>query len=107
MVTRARRIRRAVPRNCVAVAVGADATGGDCRIERAVDEFIAERNAAGDDVPVPLTERPYSGRFVVRTSPALHARLAVEAAEQSVSMNQWVVQKLAQRPLGGNLFDVD
>ncbi len=28
----------------------------------------------------------------------LHARLAVEAAEQNVSMNQWVVQKLADRP---------
>jgi len=56
---------------------------------------------------VPLTERPYSGRFVVRTSPALHARPAVEAAEQSVSMNRRVVQKLAQRGHGGNLFDVD
>ena len=30
-------------------------------------------------------------------SPALHARLAVEAAEQHVSLNQWVVQKLADR----------
>jgi predicted HicB family RNase H-like nuclease len=58
-------------------------------------------------VPAPLTERPSSGRFVVRTSPALHARPAVEAAEQSVSMNRRVVQKLAQRRLGGNLFDVD
>jgi predicted HicB family RNase H-like nuclease len=74
-------------------------------IEQAVDEFIAEREAAGDDVPAPLTERQYSGKFVVRTSPALHARLAVEAAEQNVSMNQWVVQKLAERRLSG-LFDL-
>jgi predicted HicB family RNase H-like nuclease len=28
----------------------------------------------------------------------LHARLAVEAAEQNVSLNQWAVQKLADRP---------
>ncbi|MBO0879662.1 MAG: type II toxin-antitoxin system HicB family antitoxin [Mycobacterium sp.] len=66
-------------------------------IEQAVDECIAERNACGDDVPTALTERRYTGKFVVRTSPALHARLAVEAAEQNVSMNQWVVQKLADR----------
>jgi predicted HicB family RNase H-like nuclease len=66
-------------------------------IEQAVDVFIAEREEAGDEVPRPLTERQYSGKFVIRTSPALHARLAVEAAEQGVSMNQWVVQKLAQR----------
>jgi predicted HicB family RNase H-like nuclease len=66
-------------------------------IEHAVDEFVAESEAAGDELPRPLTERPYSGKFVIRTSPALHSRLAVEAAEQGVSMNQWVVQKLAQR----------
>jgi HicB family len=58
-------------------------------VERAADEFIAAREEDGDDVPAPLTERKYSGKFVVRTSPALHARLAVEAAEQNVSMNQW------------------
>ena len=72
--------------------------------EQAADEHIAERQAAGEDVPVPLTEWQYSGKFVVRTSPALHARLAVEAAEQNVSMNQWVVQKLVGRQ-PSTLFD--
>ncbi len=64
-------------------------------VEQSVDEYLAERDG---DVPRPLTDRKFSGRFVVRTSPMLHARLAVEAAEQNVSMNQWVVQKLADRP---------
>jgi predicted HicB family RNase H-like nuclease len=63
-------------------------------VERAVDEHLAER---GEDVPPPLTERKFSGKFLVRTSPALHARLTVEAAEQNVSLNQWLVQKLADR----------
>jgi predicted RNase H-like HicB family nuclease len=67
-------------------------------IGHAVDEHVAERRAAEFDIPEPLTERRYSGRFVVRTSPKLHARLAVEAAEQNVSLNHWVVQKLADRP---------
>jgi predicted HicB family RNase H-like nuclease len=78
-------------------------------IERAVDELVSERQASGDHLPAPLTERQHSGKFVVRTSPALHARLAVEAAEQNVSMNQWVVQKLSgstARPTS-NLFDFD
>jgi predicted HicB family RNase H-like nuclease len=70
-------------------------------VEQAVDEHLAER---GEDVP-PLTERRFTGKFLVRTSPALHARLTVEAAEQNVSMNQWVVQKLADRPPIG-LFDL-
>lgn len=71
-------------------------------VEQAVDEYLAE---CGPDVPPPLTERQFSGKFLVRTSPALHARLTVEAAEQNVSMNQWVVQKLADRPPIG-LFDL-
>lgn len=63
-------------------------------IEREVDEYLAERDGDG---PPPLTDRKFSGQFLVRTSPMLHARLTVEAAEQNVSLNQWVVQKLAGR----------
>ncbi|WIM90451.1 toxin-antitoxin system HicB family antitoxin [Candidatus Mycobacterium wuenschmannii] len=72
------------------------------RIEQEVDEYVADRQG---DVPPPLTDRRFSGRFVVRTSPMLHSRLTVEAAEQNVSLNQWVVQKLAGRPPIG-LFDL-
>lgn len=65
---------------------------------QAVDDYIVDRSADGDELPPPLTERRYSGKFVVRTSPALHARLAIEAAEQNVSLNQWVIERLADRP---------
>jgi predicted HicB family RNase H-like nuclease len=70
-------------------------------VEHAVDEYLAEREG---DIPRPLTDRKFSGQFLVRTSPMLHSRLTVEAAEQNVSLNQWVVQKLADRPSFG-LFD--
>lgn len=53
--------------------------------------------STGETVPTPMADRRYSGRIVIRTSPELHSRLAVEAAEQRVSMNQWVVQKLSGR----------
>ncbi|MGA8332748.1 MAG: toxin-antitoxin system HicB family antitoxin [Mycobacterium sp.] len=71
-------------------------------VEHAVDDYVAEREG---DVPPPLTDRRFSGKFLVRTSPALHARLTVEAAEQNVSLNHWVVQKLSDRPPIG-LFDL-
>jgi predicted HicB family RNase H-like nuclease len=71
-------------------------------VEQAVDEYLAECDGSA---PRPLTEGKFSGKFLVRTSPALHARLTVEAAEQNVSLNQWVVQKLADRPPIG-LFDL-
>lgn len=78
-------------------------------VGQAVDQVIAEREADGGELPAPLTERQYSGKFVVRTSPALHARLAVEAAEQNISMNHWVVQRLSGRPSPGlgDLFGFD
>lgn len=65
-------------------------------VEQAVDEHLAE--SEGDDLPPPITDRNFSGTFLVRTSPSLHVRLAVEAADQHVSMNHWIVQKLADRP---------
>ncbi|WP_343572224.1 type II toxin-antitoxin system HicB family antitoxin [Mycobacterium sp.] len=71
-------------------------------VAQAVDDYIAD--CEGEVTP-PLTERKFSGKFLVRTSPTLHSQLAVEAAEQNVSMNQWVVQKLAGRPPIG-LFDL-
>jgi predicted HicB family RNase H-like nuclease len=71
-------------------------------VERAADEYLAECEGSA---PRPLTERKFSGKFLVRTSPALHARLTVEAAEQNVSLNQWAVQKVADRPPTG-LFDL-
>ena len=68
------------------------------RIEAAVDEYLREMDEVfGGEPPTPLTEHIYSGRFMIRTSRALHARLTMEAAEQRVSLNQWVVQKLAER----------
>ena len=74
-------------------------------VEQAVDVYIAECEADDHEPPPPLTDKKFSGKFVIRTSPALHARLTVEAAEQNVSLNQWVVQKLADRPPIG-LFDL-
>lgn len=68
-------------------------------IEAAVMEDIrATEEVFGVRPPKPLTEVDFSGRILVRTSRSLHARLTIEAAEQGVSLNQWVVQKLADRP---------
>lgn len=64
-------------------------------IESDVEDELRARDEAGLPPPAPMTEQNFSGRFMVRTSRSLHARLVVEAAEQNVSLNQWVVQKLA------------
>jgi predicted HicB family RNase H-like nuclease len=78
-------------------------------ITAAVDQRLVEMQEFEHPAPPPLSERKYNGTFVVRTSRELHARLAREAIEQRVSMNQWVVQKLSGRelPSGLGLFGLD
>ncbi|WAJ46028.1 type II toxin-antitoxin system HicB family antitoxin [Mycobacterium sp. Aquia_216] len=78
-------------------------------ITAAVDQRLVEMREFERPAPPPLSERKYTGTFVVRTSRELHARLAREAIEQHVSMNQWVVQKLSGRelPSGLGLFGLD
>ncbi len=67
------------------------------QVQARVAEIMAEYAEAEMDPPKSLTDYTYSGQFTVRTSPELHERLTVEAAEQGVSMNQWVAYKLAGR----------
>nr|WP_260759384.1 type II toxin-antitoxin system HicB family antitoxin [Mycobacterium sp. SMC-4] len=67
-------------------------------MQAVTDYLVAMDELFGGEPPVPLADHNFSGTFLVRTSPELHARMTTEAAEQHVSLNQWVVQKLANRP---------
>jgi predicted HicB family RNase H-like nuclease len=64
-------------------------------IRQLVAETVADLRANGEAVPEPLADREYSGRFLVRTTPDVHRRLALEAAEAKVSLNRYVNAKLA------------
>ncbi len=54
-------------------------------------ELLRER---GQEPPEPLATKRYSGKFMVRVPPAIHRLLALEAAEQGVSLNRLVASKL-------------
>lgn len=60
-----------------------------------VKDVVADLEANGEKVPEPIAERSYSGKFQVRTTPELHRQLAMEAAEENVSLNRYVNYKLA------------
>lgn len=60
-----------------------------------VAEVVADMQENGEDIPEPLSTRRYSGKFQLRVGEELHRRLALEAAEQRSSLNQYVVKKLA------------
>jgi predicted HicB family RNase H-like nuclease len=62
----------------------------------AVRDVLADLAASGELIPEPISERAYSGRFVVRVPEEVHRRLAREAAEQHVSLNRLVSDRLAR-----------
>ena len=64
-------------------------------IRQVVAEVVADMQASGETIPVPLAEKHYSGEFRVRIPPEVHRSLAMQAAEQGVSLNRLASAKLA------------
>ncbi|WP_236790268.1 type II toxin-antitoxin system HicB family antitoxin [Amycolatopsis sp. GM8] len=64
--------------------------------EELVAGIVADMQATGEPVPEPIAEKQYSGKFNVRVPAALHRELALAAAEQGVSLNRLVSDKLAR-----------
>lgn len=65
-------------------------------VERVVYDTVADMQDNDEQVPVPLAERRFSGRFNVRVPEDLHRRLATEAAEQGISLNRLISERLAR-----------
>lgn len=53
----------------------------------------------GFDIPEPTQSREYSGKLLVRMPKSLHARLALSASREGVSLNQYVVSRLSSAGL--------
>ena len=49
--------------------------------------WIEAKLEGGSAVPDPMEESLYSGKFVLRISKTLHARLTMEAEKEGVSLN--------------------
>ena len=64
-------------------------------IRRVVTKAVIDLKAHGEPIPLPLAEKNYSGEFRVRIPPQLHRTLALQAAEQGVSLNRLASAKLA------------
>ncbi|MEV4117847.1 type II toxin-antitoxin system HicB family antitoxin [Micromonospora sp. NPDC049645] len=57
-------------------------------------EVIADMREQGEAVPQPFAERSYSGKFNLRVGESVRRELAIEAAEDGMSLNQYVLRKL-------------
>ncbi|ALE03514.1 type II toxin-antitoxin system HicB family antitoxin [Bartonella ancashensis] len=59
-----------------------------------VSEAVADMESNGEKIPVPLSHIEYSGKFQLRIPPELHRQLAIQAAENGVSLNRYISSKL-------------
>ena len=66
-------------------------------IRSVVKECVDDMARTGEDIPLPISTREYSGKFIVRVPPEVHRNLAVEAAEAGVSLNRIVSARLANQ----------
>lgn len=64
-------------------------------IRGVVAEVIEDLNRSGEEVPKPLAQKVFSGKFLVRVPPGVHRKLAMEAADAGVSLNRLASAKLA------------
>ncbi|MCL2130383.1 MAG: type II toxin-antitoxin system HicB family antitoxin [Treponema sp.] len=64
-------------------------------IQEAMEGWIETKLENGFKVPLPIDESQYSGKFVLRIPKTLHARLAMEAEKEGVSLNQYALYRLS------------
>lgn len=60
-----------------------------------VGQVVSDLEETGEPIPEPISERRFSGRFNVRVPESLHRELALVAAEEGVSLNRLVSDRLA------------
>jgi predicted HicB family RNase H-like nuclease len=63
-------------------------------IRQVVADVFTDMLASGEEPPKALASRRFSGKFLVRVPPEVHKKLALEAAENGVSLNRLASLKL-------------
>lgn len=62
-----------------------------------VAEVVSDLEDSGEVIPEPIADRRFSGKFNVRVPESLHRELTLTAAEEGVSLNRLVSDRLARR----------
>jgi len=64
-------------------------------IQQMVVDVVMDMQANDELIPTPLAEKNYSGEFRVRIPSIVHRALAMQAAEQGISLNRLASAKLS------------
>ena len=64
-------------------------------IKEAMQGWLETKLENGYDIPKPVSVNDYSGKFNLRIPKSLHQKLSMEAQEEGVSLNQYILYKLS------------
>ena len=59
-------------------------------LREVVKDVLDDLIESGEEVPVPIAERDYSGNIRLRVTPEKHRELTARALEQGVSLNRYI-----------------
>jgi len=64
-------------------------------IMKLVEAVMKDMKKNNEEIPIPLSVKNYSGKFVIRISPDKHRDLSIKALDQGISLNHYVSTKLS------------
>ena len=64
-------------------------------VRAALSETLKWMKKENETIPDPLSMKKYKGNLTLRVPPELHKKLAVKSAEEGVSINQYILSKIA------------
>jgi predicted HicB family RNase H-like nuclease len=68
---------------------GTDAAELLASFQAGIDDYLALCAERGEE-----PDKPFNGKILVRTEPALHRKAAIRAAAEGVSLSQWISHQI-------------
>ena len=65
-------------------------------IRKVVSDVVHDMEKNEEEIPIPVANKKYSGKFLVRIPPEIHRTLAIQAAEAGISLNRIASAKLSR-----------
>jgi predicted HicB family RNase H-like nuclease len=65
-------------------------------IRKVVSDVVHDMGKNEEEIPTPVANKKYSGKFLVRIPPEIHRTLAIQAAEAGISLNRLASAKLSR-----------
>ena len=65
-------------------------------LKEAMKDWIETKLEGGFNIPLPINQNNFSGKFLIRIPKSLHYQLSIEAEQEGVSLNQYALYKLTK-----------